>query len=179
MAPVVFPDNTVFCNFAAVERIDLLIAWLRGRGRWCEAVHHETTRSARCLSALTQLTGNGSPLGDPIIIDDPSETQKINRIREVVFGGSIDKPTQHLGEAQTCWVIRHRAEFRGSWWVTDDIDAYEYASMQGITTYRTRDIMAMMISDGDLSEQEAWNLMKSMADAERPISLPRSVQDLL
>lgn len=34
MAPAVFPDNTVFCNFAAVERIDLLIAWLRGRGRW-------------------------------------------------------------------------------------------------------------------------------------------------
>ena len=75
MAPVVFPDNTVFCNFAAVERIDLLIAWLRGRGRWCETVHHETTRSARCLSALTQLTGNGSPLGDPIIIDDPSDAE--------------------------------------------------------------------------------------------------------
>ena len=35
MAPVVFPDNTVFCNFTAVERIGLLIAWLRGRGRWC------------------------------------------------------------------------------------------------------------------------------------------------
>ena len=63
--------------------------------------------------------------------------------------------------------------------MTDDIDAYEYASMQGITTYRTRDIMAMMVSDGDLSAQEAWNLMKSMADAERPISLPHSVQDLL
>ena len=26
MAPVVFPDNTVFCNFTAVERIGLLIA---------------------------------------------------------------------------------------------------------------------------------------------------------
>ncbi len=25
MAPAVFPDNTVFCNFAAVERIGLLI----------------------------------------------------------------------------------------------------------------------------------------------------------
>jgi hypothetical protein len=34
MAPVIFPDNTVFCTFAAVERIGLLIAWLRGRGRW-------------------------------------------------------------------------------------------------------------------------------------------------
>ena len=31
---VVFPDNTVFCNFTAVERIGLLIAWLRGRSRW-------------------------------------------------------------------------------------------------------------------------------------------------
>ena len=34
MAPVVFPGNTVFCTFAAVERVDLLITRLRGRGRW-------------------------------------------------------------------------------------------------------------------------------------------------
>lgn len=98
MTPVTCPDTTVSCNFTADERIDLLITRLRGRGRWCEAVHRETTRSACCLSALTQLTGNDSPLGDPIIIDDPSEMQKINRIREVVFDGSIDNPAQHLEE---------------------------------------------------------------------------------
>lgn len=48
MAPVVFPDNTVFCNFAAVERVDLLITRLRGRGRWRVRVddnrsHHPDT----------------------------------------------------------------------------------------------------------------------------------------
>lgn len=41
MATWVFPDNTVLCNFAAVSRLDLLKDWLRGRGRWCEAVAFE------------------------------------------------------------------------------------------------------------------------------------------
>ena len=36
MVQGLFPDNTVLCNFAAVERLDLLRDWLRGRGRWTE-----------------------------------------------------------------------------------------------------------------------------------------------
>lgn len=45
MSALIFPDNTVLCNFAAVERIDLLMDWLRGRGRWCAAVHREASDS--------------------------------------------------------------------------------------------------------------------------------------
>jgi len=33
-----FPDNTVLCNFAAVDRLDLLQAVLNGRGRWTPTV---------------------------------------------------------------------------------------------------------------------------------------------
>lgn len=50
MADPVFPDNTVLCNFAAIERLDLLIGWLRGRGRWTEAVQvRPGSRRPTCL----------------------------------------------------------------------------------------------------------------------------------
>ena len=45
MTEFLFPDNTVLCNFAAVNRLDLLNSVLNGRGRWTEAVAYETRRS--------------------------------------------------------------------------------------------------------------------------------------
>lgn len=36
------------------------------------------------------------------------------RVRRAVFGGTDDKPLQHLGEAETCVVIKEWAEFAGS-----------------------------------------------------------------
>lgn len=41
MTDHLFPDNTVLCNFAAVNRLDLLKSVLSGRGRWTEAVAYE------------------------------------------------------------------------------------------------------------------------------------------
>ncbi|GAA2490405.1 hypothetical protein GCM10010406_28160 [Streptomyces thermolineatus] len=41
-----FPDNTVLCNFAAVDRLPLLEKVLDGRGRWTQAVAHEARRVA-------------------------------------------------------------------------------------------------------------------------------------
>ncbi|MGH3277686.1 MAG: hypothetical protein ACRDNW_00920 [Trebonia sp.] len=41
MTEHLFPDNTVLCNFAAVNRLDLLKSVLGGRGRWTEAVAYE------------------------------------------------------------------------------------------------------------------------------------------
>jgi hypothetical protein len=46
------------------------------------------------------------------------------------FSGADDRPLQHLGEVQTCYVIKHWAEFSGSWWITDDREALRYANAQ-------------------------------------------------
>ena len=55
MAEHLFPDNTVLCNFAAVDRLDLLKSVLGGRGRWTEAVAYEASRSAAKLPPLLRL----------------------------------------------------------------------------------------------------------------------------
>ena len=95
-----FPDNTVFCNFAAVSRLDLLQTVLNGRGRWTSAVAAEAAASAGFLPELHGLEQAGW-MSEPIEITAGPDILAISRIRRIVFGGSDDKPRQHLGEAET------------------------------------------------------------------------------
>jgi hypothetical protein len=142
-----FPDNTVFCNFAAVSQVPLLEAVLRGRGRWVEAIAAEVEASARYLPDL-RLVCAGGWLGDPIEITELEDIREIDRIRRAVFGGTDAEPTKHLGEAQTCHVLLNRTEFSGSFWITDDRDAAEYARRQGITTRDTMDLVSEAVAEG-------------------------------
>lgn len=176
MSVAVFPDNTVLCNFAAVGRLGLLTGWLRGRGRWCDAVAHEARRSARVFPALDALFSSGC-LGEPIEVDDTAAGE-IERLRRVALGGDPARPTQHLGEAQTCWVIREVTEFAGAWWVSDDRDALEYARGRGIQTYRTVDVMRAIVADGDLTPDQAHLVMLDMVTADRAVWVPPSPRDL-
>jgi hypothetical protein len=176
MAEAFFPDNTVLCNFAAVERLGLLRSVLRERGRWMEAVAYEASRSARHLPALADLVGDGW-LGEPIEVTSAVDIQAIEQIRRAAFGGTDDRPLQHLGEAQTCYVIKHWADFAGSWWITDDREALRYARFQGVTTKETIDLMSMAVVDGDIAARDAFGLMNLMADRDRGLRLPKTASD--
>ena len=176
MGYAVFPDNTVLCNFAAVSRLDLLKNWLRGRGRWCEAVAREAAQSSAHLPDLVSVADEGW-LGDPIEVDGAVASQ-VERIRRTVFGGDSTRMTQHLGEAQTCHVLRTVAEFNGSWWVSDDRDALDYARSQRIQTYQTVDVMRMIVADGDLTAVVAWQLMLDMQAVGRNLFVPDKASGL-
>jgi hypothetical protein len=177
MAEHLFPDNTVLCNFAAVDRLDLLKSVLGGRGRWTEAVAYEASRSAARLPPLLRLPSE-SWLDEPIEITNPEDVQTIARIRRAVFGGTDDQPLKHLGEAQTCHVIKNWPSFTGSWWISDDGDAIRYAKFQSITTRETIDIFSIAVADGDIGAAEAFGLMKQMAACDRHLRLPKSAEDL-
>jgi len=177
MTDHLFPDNTVLCNFAAVNRLDLLKSVLSGRGRWTEAVAYEAGRSAAKLSPLLMLPSEGW-LDDPIEITKASDIRKINQIRRAVFDGTDDDPLKHLGEAQTCYVITNWASFAGSWWISDDREALRYAKFQHITTRETIDMMCIAVAGGDISAGGAFDLMNQMADADRYLRLPRSAEEL-
>src|ERR1022692_1915244 len=113
MTEFLFPDNTVLCNFAAVDSLDLLASVLRGRGRWTEAVAYEARRSARVLPALASLAVSPA-LGEPIEITADADIRQVERIRRAVFGGTDDEPRPHLGEAQTCRVTQTWPALAGS-----------------------------------------------------------------
>ena len=178
MTEFLFPDNTVLCNFATVDSLDLLKSVLDGRGRWTEAVAYEATRSASVLPSLRSLPTDGW-LGEAIEITDEAEIRQIDRVRRAVFGGTDDKPLKHLGEAQTCFVILEWPEFAGSWWISDDREAVRYARFQGITTRESIDLVSIAAIDGRIQPREGFDLMRRMVDQGRHLRLPNSAADLL
>jgi hypothetical protein len=93
-----FPDNTVLCNFASVDRLGLLRTVLNGRGRWTSAVAYEASRSAQFMPALNGIAADGW-LSEPIEITSEKDIQRVIQIRRVVFGGADNEPLKHLGEA--------------------------------------------------------------------------------
>lgn len=172
-----FPDNSVLCNFAAVHRLDLLRDFLRGRGRWTAAVAAEAQASERHLPALRTIATEGW-LGSPIDVDDVDDIRAVEVIRRHVFGGPASRPTQHLGEAQTCHVVATWSQFAGSVWISDDRESLSFAHSRGIHAWTTLDIMRAIVADGDLTDQAAFDLLLDMADAGRGLALPDSPRDL-
>lgn len=177
MTEFLFADNTVLCNFAAVERLDLLKSILGGRGRWTEAVAYEASRSAAYLPGLRDLPLQGW-LDAPVEVCGESDMLKVERIRRAVFGGTRDHPRKHLGEAQTCYVILNWARFSGSWWLSDDQESVRYARHQGITARETIDLMRIAVANGDTGARDAYELMTKMATRDRHLRLPGSPDDL-
>jgi predicted nucleic acid-binding protein len=168
-----FPDNTVLCNFAAVARLDVLERTLANQGRWVEAVAHEARRSANVLPALKEVFRDGW-LGEPIEIDGEDEVLRVDVIRRAVFGGPGAEPLKHLGEAQTLYLLQNRDEFRGSVWVTDDREAYEYAKRQGLIAKDTVAILCHAIADAIVTNEEAFGLLQAMLSANRVLHDPPS-----
>jgi hypothetical protein len=156
-------------NFAVVGRIDLLETVLRGRGRWTEAVEQEARKSGQYYPALGKST---AWLGQPIEVNDLFEIRQIEGIRRAVFGGSSIRPLQHLGEAQTCYLLRFRTEFRESLWLSDDRDAIAYAKHQGIVTRETWEVVAEAVAMGDINADDGYALVEEMSSSDRGLRVP-------
>ncbi|MEU4889518.1 MULTISPECIES: hypothetical protein [Streptomyces] len=177
MSDFLFPDNTVLCNFAAVERLDLLRAVLDGRGKWTAAVSREAKKSAERLPALRDLRQQGW-LGKAIRVTTPDDHANVEHLRTAVFGGPAERHLQNLGEAETCHIIQHWPQFSGAWWLSDDKSALEYAIGQGIMTAETLDMMQLAVKAGFITAEDAFTLMQKMRQLNRYPRLPRSVADL-
>jgi hypothetical protein len=127
--------------------------------------------SARYYPSLANIANDGW-LQDPIEVVDPQEIQQVERIRRAVFGGAANEPTKHLGEAQTCQVILNWNEFSGSYWITDDRDAQEYARGQGIVTRDTMDLISEAIVEGHCTRDEGFRLLYGMKQNGRYLRVP-------
>lgn len=100
-------------------------------------------------------------------MDAEYEVVEIENLRRYVFNGRPGQPLKHLGEAQTCYLIKHRAEFADSRWITDDRDALRYARRQGITSLDTCDLIDEGIVARQVSRDEGYGLLSKMRDAGR------------
>ncbi|WP_416417082.1 hypothetical protein [Paenarthrobacter aromaticivorans] len=175
MTALLFPDNTVLCNYACVDRIDLLKAVVSDRGRWTQAVYAEARQSSKVWPSLGSLM-DYSLLGEPIEIED---AEQVNRIRQARLSGSPLKPTQHLGEAETCYLIHTDASYRDSIWITDDYDAFDFAKQLQIVTWDTRTTLETLVSMGETTAEQAFELLQEMHGLGRnPRRMPAHYREL-
>ena len=167
-------DACSIMNFAAVDRMGLFQAVMRGRGRWTQAVEGEIRRYAstpefRWLSDLL----DGGWLGAAIELDRDDDRTAVEDIR-MALGGIPSKPLRHLGEAESIRAIQSRGELAGAFFLTDDGDAAYLARHRGITVVNTRWLMTDAYSVGDLACPEPYEILTTMRAAGRRIGLPAS-----
>lgn len=179
MSALLFPDNTVLCNFASVRQLGLLEQLLDGNGRWVEAVAYECGRSAEYLPDLRTVSSAGW-LKDPIEIDADVDVREVEGIRKAVFGGAASVSTQHLGEAQTIHVLGRWPDYKGSIWVSDDQESIRVARGQGIAVRETQHLVAEAIQWGHIASADVgFAMMQQMVAQGRNPALPHRASDLL
>lgn len=134
-----FPDNTALINFHIVNRWDLLSATMDGKGQWCGAVAAECRRWT--AKQYPGMYGNADAIfGDPVY---PEGAEHVNTtvLRRRMADPTDDWPTRHLGEAETITVIDSR--FKSSRFITDDLEASNFAAAEDIKCYGTGDLLVV------------------------------------
>lgn len=172
MALVTFPDNTVLINFAIINRMDLLERLANGNGRWCATVAAECSESAK-LPGLAALDGAGAIFGEPLF-PDQAEHQDVLVLRDQLASPG-DKPTAHLGEAESIAIIvrrRLRCIF-----VTDDRDATRVAAQNGIQVVGTWRFMKVAYRQGWIDADTFWGYAQTLKGHDR--GMPPGVRDRL
>lgn len=156
----------MLCNFAAIERLDLVREYLRGNGRVVEAINREIELLGSFLPELAKLD-RSAWFGKPVKLKGKAEIDRVDVLRKTAFGGSSEKPLEHLGESQTLHVLSNHDEFRDSEWITDDRSAFRLAKKRGIVTRSSVDVLKYAVALGELTKEEALAVCEEIVDHER------------
>lgn len=164
MSSFVFPDNTVLINFAIVGRLDLLKTYASRNTRVVEAVAREIQQSAAFVTELSEID-LPEWFGEAIRIEDAAGIASVESMRTARFGGEKTRPTQHLGESQTIYVVTAVPAFADSIMLTDDRDAYRVARKLGVVVRHTVEVLTELVARHELSAADALDLVEAMLDS--------------
>lgn len=115
-------------------------------------------------------------MGEAIEIE---ANDRVEAIRVGQFGGTPENPLQHLGEAETVYVLKNLAEFSGSGWITDDLAAYDFGTRLGIPTWDTRYTIEQLIADHEITAPDGFAMLNDMwSSQQHPRRMPQRWQDL-
>jgi predicted nucleic acid-binding protein len=148
---LLFPDTTVLINFTIIGRVDLLEKLANGNGRWCLSVSQECARSAR-IDGLEALNGVRDFLGDPL---EPTPAELLDtRVLRDRMAAPGDRPTKHLGEAETITIVTSRLLQSRAIFVSDDTDALVHAAARRIKVADTWDLLELAERVGKIAADE-------------------------
>ncbi|HUN36982.1 MAG TPA: hypothetical protein VMU95_33710 [Trebonia sp.] len=171
MAVLMFPDNTVLINFAIINRMDLLDRLANGNGRWCATVAIECAESAK-RPELAALDGAREIFGQPLF-PDQAELQDTGVLRDQLASPG-DRPTQHLGEAETIAIIKRRQLSR-CFFVSDDRSAARLAAQNGIKVVGTWHLLKVAHRKGWVDADTFWGYVLTLKRNSR--GAPPGVRD--
>ncbi|MEL4319876.1 hypothetical protein WJX64_12745 [Leifsonia sp. YIM 134122] len=181
MSTFLLPDTTVLVNFALLNQLPALRAYLGARGRACEAVIDEVQDLSAGRVPKLQEVDCIDWFGSPIRIEGVDNIAAVNLLRTAVFGGSALLPRQHLGECQTIHAVRTMSEYSESIVITDDRSAFEYAKGRGMVVRHSVDVMREMVAfDGlDPNMALAWVAFLDADDRGGLLEIPRTSAELV
>lgn len=156
----------MLCNFAAVQRMELLEEFLGGAGRWVQAIEAETMKSRDFHPALQDAVA-GNWFGAAIDLDQGNEAELVEQFRQTHMFGDPSLPFEHLGESETYVLLKHRPEFSNASFLTDDHDAFRISANFGIRVQDTFDIVTALVGRVSLSGEEGVSLLQDMELAGR------------
>jgi predicted nucleic acid-binding protein len=159
-----FPDNTVLINFAIVSRVDLLEKLANGNGRWCLSVSEECAKSAR-VDGLAALNGVRDFLGEPL---EPTPAELLTtRVLRDGMAAPGDRPTKHLGEAETIAIVTSRGLQSTAVFISDDTGALIHAEAHGLRIADTWDLLDLAERVGMISGEEHARYVAALQSADR------------
>lgn len=123
-----------------------------GRGRWCATVAKECTRSSS-YPGLQELSRAHAIFGTPLYPETGAERLEVQHLR-VELASPGDKPTAHLGEAETLAIIGSRPVLAGVF-VTDDGAAIRLANSHKVRVVTTWDLIRTLVRAGRVTEDDA------------------------
>jgi predicted nucleic acid-binding protein len=164
MTALMFPDNTALINFAIINRVDLLERLANGNGQWCATVATECAESAT-RPGLAALNGAQAIFGEPLT-PDQAEHQDTRILRDQLASPG-DRPTQHLGEAETVAIIVRRQ--LSCFFVTDDRRAAQLATQNGISVVSTWHLLKVAHRAALLDADTLWGYIQTLEAHERGV----------
>jgi predicted nucleic acid-binding protein len=159
---LLFPDNTILVNFALTSRMRLLETLLAGHGQWTVTIASECSRSSE-IPGLEELVLAQGFLGVPIL---PTQAERVTtQAIRALLAGLNDKPTDHLGEAESFAVISSRAF--NAIFVTDDVAAARLARTLSLKTLSTAEVFRLAVHSKNLPADDAWNDLEHLRRSDR------------
>lgn len=147
-------ETTVLSAFALANRLDVVCELYSGRAMWTLVVHDELMRGVKEEPLLGHAVA-ADWLGEPQPV---FETARVENLRQRLGGRPSDD--RHHGEA-TCLAL---AERTGAGVLTDDRDAKHLAETLEIPTGTTLSILAVAVREGQISADEASELVADLID---------------
>lgn len=166
MQSYLFPDNTVFVNFAWVDRLELLRRYLGDRGILVEAVQYEIESSKQFVPNLHKVDST-KWFAEILEFGGDADVAAIELMRRARFGGDEAQPLKHLGESQAIHAVSTIDRFRGSVIVTDDRAAYHLAKGMGCLVAHSVDVLRALVARLEMTPQQAFELTVKIRDAGR------------